>query len=227
VAPSCLAAEGGVGEDAMSERGGLQNFLQASELSATAKSLGETSKDGTQRYVASRVGRSYDQAVNCTHEWTNGVMRSQLDCWRVPKTASRQRILHTTSQMIDTPLRQKASRYLNDYVTEHGTDIAPRKHDKFKGTTLKMDHRQQWVCEPTKRSRSLAEDRPWLPPWVTNNQWDLAAQPTPPRWAGVPWAVTDRNGPTLWSGGSQPASRQGLGRPRSSTPSHCSTPSLH
>eukprot|EP00929_Paragymnodinium_shiwhaense_P120060 TRINITY_DN91968_c0_g1_i1.p1 TRINITY_DN91968_c0_g1~~TRINITY_DN91968_c0_g1_i1.p1 ORF type:complete len:224 (-),score=23.04 TRINITY_DN91968_c0_g1_i1:228-812(-) len=176
----------------------LDNWLGGSETNAlktmsSTHSFGSTagSRLNPTRYVAGRVSQSYDQAVNATHEWTNGVMRSQLDCWRVPKTAPRQRILHSTSSIVDTGVRQKAARFLNDWVSENGTGNVHHAAKKGPYATLKMDQRGHWVPERclARSCSSLPEE---APPWSVN------------KWA------TSSQGPAAWAAASQHRPHTGL-----------------
>eukprot|EP00434_Breviolum_minutum_P026601 symbB.v1.2.023513.t1/scaffold2153.1/size87802/4 len=48
----------------------------------------------------------YDQAVSCTHDKLNGVLKTQLDVWHCPKTNGTQHILHSSSHIVDTTTRQ-------------------------------------------------------------------------------------------------------------------------
>lgn len=63
--------------------------------------------DGIDTAALRRTQRVHDQAILATHDRLNGVMRSQMDGWRVPKTSRRQNVLHATSHIVDTVTRQK------------------------------------------------------------------------------------------------------------------------
>merc|ERR1719230_2212823 len=63
-----------------------------------------------------RINRIFDQAVICTHD--RSAMRSEMTGWRVPRTADGQRLLHTTSAIVDTAVRQRATRDLQKWLQE-------------------------------------------------------------------------------------------------------------
>eukprot|EP00928_Gymnodinium_smaydae_P062616 TRINITY_DN46434_c0_g1_i1.p1 TRINITY_DN46434_c0_g1~~TRINITY_DN46434_c0_g1_i1.p1 ORF type:complete len:213 (+),score=10.19 TRINITY_DN46434_c0_g1_i1:88-639(+) len=172
-------------------------------LDAPIKKSKETRRNG-----GKPIGKVYDYAINATHEWTNGVMRSQLDCWHdLPNPADRQRILHTTSHIIDTNVRQKAARFLSQWAeNKHRADLAGPPRDAER-VSLRLSHNGTWQPVPRNNSEPSLRGRPYLPPTVTAHQWDLATQPPPPRWSGPPWAAAAA-GPLLWAGATLPAARR-------------------
>ncbi|CAL1158095.1 unnamed protein product [Cladocopium goreaui] len=55
----------------------------------------------------------YDQAVACTHDKLNGVLKTQLDVWHCPKTNGTQHILRASCHIVDTNTRQSIERWYN------------------------------------------------------------------------------------------------------------------
>eukprot|EP00927_Polykrikos_kofoidii_P075191 TRINITY_DN71274_c0_g1_i1.p1 TRINITY_DN71274_c0_g1~~TRINITY_DN71274_c0_g1_i1.p1 ORF type:complete len:252 (+),score=22.72 TRINITY_DN71274_c0_g1_i1:165-920(+) len=171
------------------------------------------------RYVAKRVSRCYNPAIAATHDVSNGVLRSTTDAWKAPTTGDRHRVLAATSAIIDTDVRQKSARFLMDSLNEARSDV-PKPKPPEVGLNMSLSYDGHW--RPAARSRSVPqEDRPWLPPWVSKEQWDLIAKPSPPSWSGVAYASTST--PQLWAGATIPPTRQPLAKTPTSTPSLRST----
>eukprot|EP00933_Yihiella_yeosuensis_P071142 TRINITY_DN79337_c0_g1_i1.p1 TRINITY_DN79337_c0_g1~~TRINITY_DN79337_c0_g1_i1.p1 ORF type:complete len:222 (+),score=17.36 TRINITY_DN79337_c0_g1_i1:122-787(+) len=169
----------------------------------------------------------YDPAVMATHDRLNGVLRSQLDCWHVPRTTAKQDLLHSTSQIVDTSIRQKIARQLNKQLKE-STNGSVRSTISFAETgvpgcqdgrpgTLRFRHdgvlhfpketglRRCMSASSVTRIHD-PDDRVerWLPPWTQEQQFARTVGPSAPRWAATEYAAT-APGPALWAGASVPA----------------------
>jgi len=174
-----------------------------------------------------RHKRIFDQAVNCTHD--RHAMRSEMTSWRVPRTGADQRLLHTTSAIVDTDVRQRATRDLKRWVQEQrhpGTSGMVFTGDLHSEGTLRLTHNGQLprtvgsnrsrscnrscFSSPTLRAgagettesplRHPFTSRPYLPPWCSQDQWDQVVQRPPPRWAGKSWATVSGGLGGHWSG---------------------------
>mmetsp|Transcript_100005 Transcript_100005/g.158290 ORF Transcript_100005/g.158290 Transcript_100005/m.158290 type:complete len:182 (-) Transcript_100005:40-585(-) len=150
-----------------------------------------------------RIGRIFDQAVMCTHD--RSTMRSDMTAWRVPRTADHQNMLHTTSAIIDTKVRQDTTRDLKKWLQERkkpgSTGLVMTADDC--GGGFRLTHSGK-LPKTSKSSSSpdLGESisRQYVPPWISQSQWEKAVKAPPPRWAGQSWAIVS-GGCGHWMGG--------------------------
>ncbi|CAE8624495.1 unnamed protein product [Polarella glacialis] len=170
-----------------------------------------------------RFNYVYDQAVNATHDKLNGVLRSQLDVWHVPRTSGRQQILHASSHIIDTDVRQKVARSFHKAMLEErqrranglpsrpgtGARGSPTGGCKFRHDgTLEFPDLRRCASAGSATFQKPDAGMQWLPPWIDHGQWQAATHAPPPRWLGSPFAAT-APGPALWAGATLPE-RTGL-----------------
>jgi hypothetical protein len=165
-----------------------------------------------------RINRIFDQAVMCTHD--RSAMRSEMTAWRVPRTAHGQRLLHTTSAIIDTDVRQRTTRDLQKWVKEQknpgSTGLVFADEECGGGLRLthngKLPNMKKSKSSPSasdKLSEHRSDSQPYLPPWVSRSQWEQAVRPPPPKWAGAPWAIVSGGPGSHWAGAQSLPSRQG------------------
>lgn len=141
-----------------------------------------------------RINRIFDQAVICTHD--RSAMRSEMTAWRVPRTGDHQKLLNTTAQIIDTDIRQKATRDLKKWLLERknpgSTGLLPDAASC--GGGVRLSHNGQLPKHLMNKSRSMsgssssggqlsesgyrASSERYLPPWVSQSQWEQAIKPS-------------------------------------------------
>mmetsp|Transcript_69551 Transcript_69551/g.123958 ORF Transcript_69551/g.123958 Transcript_69551/m.123958 type:complete len:198 (-) Transcript_69551:118-711(-) len=185
----------------------------------------DTWASGTTKFPQ-RSKRIYDQAVTCTHD--RSAMRSEMTAWRVPKTGDTQRMLHTTSQIIDTDIRQRATRDLQHWLKEKkepgssglvfhpgnsgggfqltSSGTLPRSVSRGSQRSRGSNRSLSTPALPTPEQPLQPGQRPYLPPWVTAAQWDQVVQSPPPRWLAPAYAIA-ATGPGHWAGAAVPPSR--------------------
>eukprot|EP00930_Biecheleria_cincta_P015735 TRINITY_DN13018_c0_g1_i3.p1 TRINITY_DN13018_c0_g1~~TRINITY_DN13018_c0_g1_i3.p1 ORF type:complete len:233 (-),score=18.16 TRINITY_DN13018_c0_g1_i3:30-674(-) len=154
----------------------------------------------------------YDQAVPATHDRLNGVMRTQMDAWHVPKTSGTQNILRATSHIVDTTTRQTIARsYNRDFLQRTGQLDARVDHFAGRecggGVRFRHDGTLELKKDSLRRSSSSPalpqEHEMWLPAWAERSHWSTAMGPRAPRWAGLPFNAMSK-GPALWAGATLP-----------------------
>mmetsp|Transcript_66999 Transcript_66999/g.143294 ORF Transcript_66999/g.143294 Transcript_66999/m.143294 type:complete len:262 (-) Transcript_66999:99-884(-) len=183
-----------------------------------------------------RVSRVYDQAVFCSHAKQNGVLRSHMEMWRVPRTSGKQQVLHNSSAILDTEVRDRVARDFNRWLQDRpgslaelrtrleqpprpGSSSGAREGSGKGGSGIGVGPDGSLQLEPHRRCLSASrvsasqppqgEERPWLPPWVTPATWDAATGQAAPAWSASPWASMAQ-GPLLWAGAVLPP-RQAAG----------------
>lgn len=170
------------------------------------------------------VGRLYDPAVVATHDKISGAANS-MSAWRVPRTTETQRILHSTSHIIDTFTRQRTAKHLIEHIGMPLMDSPSSTSGD--GSGIRLLYNGTMSPAPSMRgSRSLSSlqdpeswretygvervvaEQAWLPPWVSRSDWNQATHPAQlPAWAGQPGSVLQTGSvPPSWSTGRGPGS---------------------
>ena len=138
----------------------------------------------------------YDQAVSCTHDKLNGVLKTQLDVWHCPKTNGTQHILHSSSHIVDTTTRQSIARWYNkSFLVQSGQLVDT--HDPLStrplggGVTIRHDGtlRTRRGLERCSTAPGQLQAEQYLPPWVEKKKYELALSKAPPSWAGSAYAA--------------------------------------
>ncbi|CAL1158101.1 unnamed protein product [Cladocopium goreaui] len=136
----------------------------------------------------------YDQAVTCTHDKLNGVLKTQLDVWHCPKTNGTQHILRASSHIVDTNARQSIARWYNkSFLAQSGQLVDtpdPLARPLGGGVTISHDGttRPKRLQRCTTAPGQLQHEQ-YLPPWIEKSKYERALSMSPPSWAGGAYAA--------------------------------------